>query len=184
MAVERILCFSCGAAKFERDAQGNLICSYCGVLYKEAGDEILCRVCGTLNPPQVKRCMICGVLLGRQCPACAHVNPPAAEHCEKCGTPLDTLASIITRAREIGEDSAVIRGERLTATKHADLAYMYEQRQRLEAEERRRLAYLGLQRLHAQRREHLLATLVLGSLLLLLIMGGLFALAYWLFLAP
>ncbi len=181
MAIERILCPSCGAAKFERDAQGNLICSYCGALYKAAGDEILCRVCGTLNPPQAQRCMICGVLLGRQCPACTYINPPNAEHCEECGTPLDTLASIITRAREIGEDSAVIRGERLTATKHADLAYMYEQRTRLEAEERERLARLGFQRLLAERQQRLLVTLVLSGLILLLGIGCVAALIYWLF---
>lgn len=184
MAIKRILCPSCGAAKFGRDAGGNLICSYCGAFYKAAGDETLCRICGTLNPPQARRCVICGVLLGRQCPACAHVNPPNAEHCEECGTPLDTLASIITRAREIGEDSAVIRGERLTAIKHADLAYMYEQRARLEAEEQEQLARLGLQRLHAERQQRLLITLVLGGLILLLGMGGVAALIYWLFLTP
>ena len=89
MEIKRISCTSCGGSQFARDEDGNLVCQFCGAQYQSLRDEILCRVCGTLNPSAARRCMNCGLILGRQCPVCAHVNPPGADHCEECASPLD-----------------------------------------------------------------------------------------------
>jgi ribosomal protein L40E len=178
MALQPITCPFCGASEFKRDADGALVCAFCNSRFEPPHGEILCRVCGGLNPPEAQRCLQCGVTLGRQCPNCAHVNPPGTDRCEACGTPLDALASITTRTREIGEDSAVLRAERYAAVKETDQAFMSEQRARLDAEEAERLARLGRLRRQAQKQQKRLVVAVLGLIAIAVAIGTIIAVAY------
>jgi hypothetical protein len=167
MPIARIACPSCGASDFRHETDGSLICRYCGARYGPPQIEIACPVCTTLNPAEARRCMTCGTLLERLCAACAHLNPPEADLCESCGEPLDLLTSLATRARETGEERVPIRTERMAAIKQQDQRYMEEQRARLDAEERERLARLAEQRTRARREQRRIALLVLIGLLVL-----------------
>src|SRR5690348_9927835 len=46
-----------------------------------------CPNCQTINPPQAKFCLECGIRLV-VCPNCGTVNLPIAKFCIECGTPL------------------------------------------------------------------------------------------------
>lgn len=144
MTIESYVCSACGASRFRDDEEGNFICEYCGTVYELARHKYQCRVCSTVNPAEARRCMKCGSALGRQCPICTHLNSPGATECEECGTTLDALTSITTRTPQAGELNR--RTERLVASKWGDAAYMQQERARLDAEERARLARIAEQR--------------------------------------
>jgi hypothetical protein len=167
MPIARIACPSCGASEFRHEADGSLICRYCGARYRPPQIEIACPVCSTLNPAQAKRCMTCGTTLDRLCPACAHLNPPEADLCESCGEPLDVLTSLAARARETGEERVPIRTERMASIKREDQQYMAEQRAQLDAEEHERLARLAEQRDRARKEQRRIALFVVIGLLVL-----------------
>ncbi len=169
MDIKRIACPSCGGSQFVHDAQGSPVCQFCGAQYSSARDEILCRVCGTLNPPQARRCMECGLALGRQCPTCAHINPPGASHCEVCANPLDTLSAVTSRASTTVEEGTGRRDEVLVASKQADVTYMAEQRARLLAEERERLARLAEQRARSGQEQRRIVSFVLAGVVLVVV---------------
>jgi predicted amidophosphoribosyltransferase len=115
--------------------------------------------------------MKCGLLLGKQCPVCTHINPPGTDHCENCAEPLDTVTSIATRLYERTDEAALVRSERLVASKQSDLIYMHEQRERLQAEEQERLARLAAMRIEAQKQQRKLL-IVVGVMLAVLGIGG------------
>ncbi len=174
MPIARIACPSCGASDFRHETDGSLICRYCGARYGPPQIEIACPVCSTLNPAQARRCMTCGTMLDRLCAACVHLNPPEADLCESCGEPLDLLTSLAARARETGEERVPIRTERMAAIKHQDQRYMEEQRARLDAEERERLARLAEQRARARKEQwRILLFVVIGLLVLSAVTVGL-----------
>jgi ribosomal protein L40E len=170
MTLKRITCPSCGGSKFEHDEDGNMICSFCGVLHASAREEIICHTCGRQNPPDASWCQSCGATLGKQCPVCGHHNPPGYTHCQRCTAVLDTLESISTRQYE-SQHAATVRAARMVDAKQSDAAYMQAQRQQLEEEERQRLERLAAQRIEAQRRQKLMMSIVLAAGAVLL--GGL-----------
>ncbi len=162
MSIKRIACPSCGGSDFNHDDKGNLICAYCGAVFESPREEIPCRVCGTVNPPEARRCMNCGSTLGKQCPICLHINPPGAEFCEQCANPLDTLTSITGRVRDATDGSGVLRSERLTASKQTDTAYMAEQGAKLQAEERERQQRIAAQMQRARQEQMRILAIGLG----------------------
>lgn len=162
MPVMRISCPSCGGNQFDHDEAGNLICSFCGARYASPGEEIICPACGTKNPPDARRCMECGLVLGKLCPVCNHMNPAGADYCLECAAPLDTLETIYARLRE-RQTGSTVRAERMTAAKHLDQIYMEAQHERLQAEERERLARLAEQRARAIRQQRRLMTLTVAA---------------------
>jgi len=166
-----ITCPSCGANDFEHDSEGNLICSHCGVKYASPREEIVCPACQTLNPADAKVCKECGLALGRICPACDQVNTPGTEHCVNCGTPLDTLALVTSRMGAGKRRSDALRENRLVKQKGEDMVYMQGQRERIDAEERARLAQLAAQQ-QKSRSEQRTLTLVVGVILLLIVVGA------------
>ncbi|MBN1119832.1 MAG: hypothetical protein JXJ17_02040 [Anaerolineae bacterium] len=174
MGVKRLSCPACGANGFEHDADGNLVCSFCGSVLEAPREEIVCRVCGTVNPGQALRCMKCGGNLGAVCPKCRTTNVPGAQFCEECAEPLDTLSGIISRFSDLDGDGVVERGEVLTATKSVDAEYMAGHRARLMEEDRRRAEILAQRAARAQKKQKNLMIIVYVVIGLLTI-GGLVA---------
>jgi ribosomal protein L40E len=168
MALKRITCPSCGGSKFEHDEDGNLICSFCGVLHASPREEIVCPTCGTKNPADASWCQSCGATLGKQCPVCGHENPPGYTHCQRCGAVLDTLEAITTRNYE-SQHASTVRAARMVEAKQDDAEYMQAQRQQLEEEERERRERLLAQRLEAQRRQKQTMAIVLAAGVVLVI---------------
>jgi ribosomal protein L40E len=166
MALKRITCPSCGGSKFEHDEEGNLICSFCGVLHASPREEIICHICGKKNPSDASWCQSCGATLGKQCAVCGHDNPPGYSHCQRCAAALDTLESITARQYE-SQHAATVRAARMVEAKESDAEYMQAQRQQLEEEERQRLERLAAQRAEAQRRQKLTMSIILAAGVLL-----------------
>ena len=152
MSLKRIACAQCGSNSFVHDDEGNLICGHCGTKFDSPREDVICSACGTMNPPQAKRCMNCGLSLGQNCPACNHPNIPGADHCENCGTRLDVLSEVFARAEDGGRAKAMALRERLVQSKAEDMQYMAEQRARIDAEDRERRARIAAQ-MEASRRE-------------------------------
>jgi hypothetical protein len=171
MAVRRITCPSCGGNQFQHDDEGNLICAFCGAQYASPREEIACPVCGTENPADAKRCMNCGLALGKVCPACNYVNPPGADHCENCAVPLDTLSSVLMRTKSGRQYTTKLQKGQLVASKAEDMVYMQEQRARIEAEERERRARLAAQKAEAERQQRVIVSIVLGVFGLMVLVG-------------
>ncbi|MBN1426915.1 MAG: hypothetical protein JXB07_00935 [Anaerolineae bacterium] len=174
-----IVCATCGASKFEHDKEGNLVCSHCGVKFASPREEILCPVCGVSNAPEAKRCMNCGLTLGKLCPVCNHLNPPGTEFCLECASPLDTLSSVTSRMGEGKRISDSLREKRLVGSKCDDMQFMQRERQRLDQMERQRLADLAAQQARSAREQTLLivgsfvfALLVLASVIAAFIFFG------------
>jgi ribosomal protein L40E len=178
MGVKRLSCPACGASDFNHDAEGNLVCSYCGAVLESPREEIVCRVCGTVNPGQALRCMKCGSNLGAICSKCRTINLPGAQFCEKCAEPLDTLSGIISRFSDLDGDGIVERGEVLTATKSADAEYLARERARLMAEDRRRAAILTQRSVTAQKKQKILMIIVYVVIGLLAVGGMVAAILY------
>ena len=169
-ALKPITCASCGASKFEHDDEGNLICSHCGVKFASPREEILCPVCGVSNAADAKRCMNCGLTLGRLCPVCNHLNPPGTEFCLDCASPIDTLSSVTSRMGEGKRLSDALREKKLIDSKSQDMQFMQHERQRLDQMERQRLAELAAQKVQSSKQQTML---IVGSLIfaLLVIVG-------------
>jgi len=163
-AIKPIICPACNGTDFEHDAEGNLICAFCGTQYASPRDFIPCPTCNMLNPPIARICMHCGRALGLSCPACDYENPPGVDHCQNCGSPLDRLSSIMARQRNVALPNE--RVDRLVASKHEDIVYMQEQRERLAQEERERQARLAAQREQTRRQQQ--RFIVSGILMLIL----------------
>ncbi len=162
-SIRRLACPSCHGSSFETDEKGNLVCTFCGTTFASPREEIQCPTCGTMNPPEARRCMDCGRVLGTICPACSYENIPGADHCARCGNPLDTLTSILARQDRSGHI------EQMVATKARDDAFMREQRARLEAEERERLATIAAHQKMAAREQQRILLIGAGMLLIFLV---------------
>jgi predicted amidophosphoribosyltransferase len=160
-----IACQSCGASSFEHDEQGNLICTHCGMKFASPREEILCPACGVANQPDAKRCMNCGLTLGKLCPVCNHLNPPGAEFCLDCASPLDTLSSVTSRMGEGKKASDALRERKLVGSKNADMQFMQRERERLDQMERERLADLVAQQARSRKQQ---TYLIVGSFLFVL----------------
>jgi ribosomal protein L40E len=180
MAVKRITCPSCGGNQFQHDDEGNLICAFCGAQYASPREEIICPACGAENPAEARRCINCGLALGKICPACNYVNPPGADHCENCAVPLDTLSSVLMRTQSGRRYTAKLQKGQLVASKAEDMVFMEEQRARIEAEERERRMRLAAQRAEAERQQRIIIAIVLG-VFGLMVLAGLVILALSLF---
>jgi hypothetical protein len=159
-ALKPITCGSCGASKFEHDEEGNLICSHCGVKFASPREEILCPVCGVANEPDAKRCMECGLTLGKLCAVCNHLNPAGTEFCLECASPLDTLSSVTSRMGEGKRVSDALREKKLITSKSEDMQFMQRERQRLDQMERQRLAELATQKAKSSKEQTML---IVGS---------------------
>jgi len=151
-----ITCSECGGSNFEHDAEGNLVCAFCGTKFASPREKVLCPACGAENPAEALKCMKCGLNLGRICPACNHVNPPGTEVCMNCATPLDALAAVQMRRGEGKRISDSLREQALVAQKGADMAYMDEQRRQIDAEETARQQQLARQAARSTREQRLI----------------------------
>jgi predicted amidophosphoribosyltransferase len=129
-----------------------------------------------MNPDDAQRCMRCGAILVRQCPACHHDNPPEAEYCGNCGEALDALAFVFHRYAQASEHSASMRAEVFGAAKKVDQEYMREQRARLDAEERERMAKLEI--VHAEAKRQQKVVIAVGVAITILALLALAALAF------
>lgn len=169
MSLERISCPSCGANDFQHDSDGTLICGHCGANFGSPRDHIDCPACGVQNPAEARKCMNCGLTLGKICAVCNHHNPPGTDHCLECATPLDTLSSVMMRSGPGRSQTAKTTKKELVRTKGADMQYMHDQRARLDAEEQARMEALRARQGEAIRQQKLLITIttVVGGLLLL-----------------
>ena len=167
MTIQRITCQICGSLSFERGEAGELRCASCGHTPDSARQPLVCSTCGTANPPAARRCMNCGLGLGKLCPVCRHLNGPGVELCESCGTPLDRLAALGARAEAEGPGSVVGRTRWLGEQKAMDQAFMVEQRQVLDEEERARLARLAERQQQAQAEQRRIALWAAAGLLAL-----------------
>jgi len=178
MSLERISCPSCGASSFEHDAEGNLICSHCGANFGAPTDHIDCPSCGTQNPPQARKCMNCGLTLGKVCPICNTPNPPGVDHCLNCAAPLDTLSSVFMRTKQGIKETTDTMHDELVRTKTEDLVFMEQERIRLDEEEQERLHALRHRQTEAQRQQRVIMAFAIfgGAAVLILV-------AYFLFFA-
>lgn len=177
MSLERISCPSCGASRFDHDMKGNLICAHCGANFGAPQDHISCPSCHTQNPLQARKCMNCGLSLGKVCPSCNYSNPPGADHCLECATPLDTLTSVFMRTAHGQRKSTRTLRRELVRAKTEDHVYMSEQRAVLDAEEEERIRRLRNRQSEAIRQQRALmaVTLVIGGALVC----GLLAFLLW-----
>ena len=173
-----ITCAACGANDFEHDSDGSLVCTHCGTKYSSPREQIMCPACGTENPADALRCMKCGLNLGRLCPACNHLNPPGAENCLNCATPLDTLASISMRRGEGKRLSDSMREQLLVSQKGADMAYMDQKRQVMDAEERGRQRLLAEQKAASIRQQRIM--FAVGAALVVCLLTAGVAVSLWL----
>jgi hypothetical protein len=168
MSLERISCRSCGASRFDHDSEGNLICAHCGTNFGDPQDHVDCPSCGVQNPPQARKCMNCGLSLGKICPACNTSNPPGTDYCLKCATPLDTLTSVLMRGKQGTRRATHTMKQDLVRTKNEDMEFMQVERSKLDAEETQRLRNLRNRQTEAQRQQRMImAFSIVGGLLLL-----------------
>lgn len=168
MTLRPITCAACGSSNFEHDAEDNLICSACGTKYASPRELIICPACGEENHPEARRCMNCGLVLGKTCAVCGHVNRPGLDHCEECASPLDVLSAVEERARGGGRQEGIVK-QKLVQTKHQDMAYMQEQRARIDEEERQRRARLAQQRQESMKQQRMILTITLVGLAFLVL---------------
>ena len=159
MSLQRLACPACGANVFSRDPDGYLVCGACGSVFQQTR-HMECPTCRAMNPEDARRCIQCGAALVRQCPICQHRNAPDAEYCGNCGETLDALAFVMQRYEEASSHSVVRRAELFGAVKRQDNEYMRAQRERLDAEERERMARLEVVNEQARRQQKLV--LVVG----------------------
>ncbi len=54
----RLICPACTAPSLSFDAQGILICPYCGT--RIVSDALVCSACSQINPPEAEQCLNCG----------------------------------------------------------------------------------------------------------------------------
>lgn len=166
MDLKRISCPACGSSHFEHDEDNNLVCAHCGTKFDSPREEIACPACGVLNPPEAKRCMNCGLMLGQRCVACNHVNPPGADHCENCAAPLDVLETVFARARSGGRQDSMMKAE-LLRTKQHDEVFMQQERERLEALERERQIELAERIARSRKEQRTIAVITVIGLILM-----------------
>lgn len=169
-----ITCSECGASSFEHDAQGNMVCTFCGTKFESARETVLCPACGTENPGEALKCMKCGLNLGRVCPACNHTNPPGTEICLNCATPLDALAAVQMRTGQGKRISDQMREQSLVAQKGMDVAYMEEKRRQIDAEEQARQQQIADQRAKSNREQRVLMMAMIAVIGLLIVAGIVF----------
>jgi ribosomal protein L40E len=168
MSLERITCTSCSASRFDHDSQGNLICAHCGTNFGAPQDHIDCPSCGVQNPAQARKCMNCGLSLGKTCAICNTSNPPGADHCLKCATPLDTLSSVLMRGKQGNRRASRTMHQELVRTKSEDQVFMETERSKLDEEEAERLRRLRDRQTEAQRQQRMImAFTIFGGLVLL-----------------
>ena len=169
MSIQRIACPACGSSRLAHDADGNLVCEACGTRYASPREEVACRVCGTLNPPEARYCSNCSLQLGRTCQSCGYANPPDVENCQNCGNPLDILSTLSTRHQDQQFGNVERRTEGLVRSKSEDMQYLAEQRKRLEAEEQQRLMRLHEQQARSSKQQTILIGIVLAAIGLTLV---------------
>lgn len=166
MSLKRITCPSCGASRFDHDLVGNLYCAHCGANFGNPKAPIECPACSTENPPSARKCMNCGLSLGRFCAACNHHNAPGADHCLECATPLDNLSKVFMRTAPGKAHTNKIMKNELVRTKADDRLFMDAQRQKLDEEEHHRLMNLRSQQSDAMRQQRTMIVItVFGALL-------------------
>jgi tRNA A-37 threonylcarbamoyl transferase component Bud32 len=174
---ETAVCQLCGGQDFVQDFDGRFICGSCGTPLGQAPEDIDCPACGTLNPPQARKCMNCGLTLGRMCPSCNYQNPPTTDICLQCGTRLDRLSSMMMRTPS-GKAQATKQAQEVAVkSKGHDAAFMEQQRIRLEEEERQRLIDFGAQKHEAVRQQRLIMTITLfgGAAVVIILLAVLLA---------
>ena len=69
------------------------------------------------------------------------------------------------------QHTTAVREQQLVDTKHEDMRYMQEQRERLKEEEHRRMAQLAAQRVESQRQQRVMITIVLVGIGIAIIAG-------------
>ena len=169
MSIRPITCPACGSSRFAVDADGSMICDACGTKYASPREQVACRVCGTLNPPNARYCSNCSLQLGQTCPSCGYANPPGLDNCENCGSPLDILSTLSARHQDQQFGNVDRRTGELVRSKSEDNEYLAEQRQQLEEEERERLRRLREQQARSRQQQTMLIGIVLAAIGLTLI---------------
>jgi ribosomal protein S27AE len=160
MALESLVCPSCGGSSFTRDEEDNLVCSHCGNVYTRTRAQT-CPSCGTSNAPDATKCAECGRALVRHCIACGHDNPGDAEYCANCNAALDTLEFVARRLQEETRDRFSRRAAEVKGIREQDAAFMEEQRQHFDEIEHERLRHLAEQKVEQRRQERILWVVVL-----------------------
>lgn len=158
---ETAVCQLCGSHDFVQDNKDRFICGSCGLPLGQAPEDVDCPSCGTMNPPQARKCMNCGLSLGRVCAVCNHQNPSSTDICLNCGTPLDRLSAAMMRTPQGKAYTDKAMQQVLVQSKGQDAAFMEQQRARLVEEERQRLVDFGAQKQEAVRQQRLIMTLTL-----------------------
>lgn len=169
MTLQRITCPSCGSSRFEHQPDGTLMCAACGTQFGSPQEPIQCPSCGTENPPQARKCMNCGLTLGRICPMCNYHNPPGADHCQQCATPLDQLSAMLTRTGSGKSQSDKLMKDVLVRSKAEDSVYMHQQRAKLEEEERQRMQAFQAQRKEAVKQQQMIMIITVAAVVVALI---------------
>jgi len=160
MKLSDITCTNCEGAGLELQAEGAVVCRYCGT--PNPVDGVVCPRCEDVNTPGADICGGCRQSLVKACPACSTKNWVGAERCSHCGRALDAVALVSSHwgtnpANRLNEQmranselkmQQLADGERRTADfaaiEQRRLARLAEARQRRDAQQRVLFSVLGL----------------------------------------
>lgn len=95
MTLRSITCSNCQGAGLELEANGLIVCRFCGTTNALAG--VICPKCEHVNPEGTDTCGDCRSSLLRSCPACGNQNWSGADACRQCGQSLDAMSRLSTR---------------------------------------------------------------------------------------
>jgi hypothetical protein len=91
-------CLHCGGAGLQLNADGQVLCKFCGTANDLPGT--VCPRCECVSAAGAEFCENCQRPLFRVCPDCRTKNWSGTTHCARCGRPLDTLDGLIGRLQE------------------------------------------------------------------------------------
>ncbi len=152
MKLADMTCTHCEGAGLELQAEGAVVCRYCGTPNQVEG--VVCPRCEAVNAPGAAVCADCRQSLVKSCPACSTQNWAGAERCRHCGRGLDAVAHVINhwdtnpanrlneqmRANAELKKQQLADGERRTADfaaiEQRRLAQVAEARKRRDAQQR------------------------------------------------
>ncbi len=159
MKLAELTCTHCDGAGLELQAEGAVVCRYCGT--PNALEGTLCPRCDEVNGPGIDICTDCRQSLTRTCPDCGTKLWSGTERCGHCGRALDAVALASGRW---GVDPANRLNEQTRAAaalKASELADGARRNAEFEAIEGRRQAFLAEARRRRDAQQRVMFT-VLG----------------------
>lgn len=109
ISLRQTACLHCGGAGLELNAEGQVLCKFCGTVNQLPGT--VCPRCEYVSTAGAEFCENCQRALFRLCPDCQARSWSGASRCAHCGRPLDTLDGLIGRLQE-NTDTRLYRQQR------------------------------------------------------------------------